>query len=303
MELLQLINRFDVRDTTRYVYKRALDGMLHEGITLNDIIYNHECVTRYLSSISMHEFSNAYSSTIACVKVMNITDEKRNDLLEAYRSYFKTRSVELKELRNEYQRDESRNMGYGYVSFRDKVRDCILQERNPEHRLLMSLFVNNVPRRTSDYLCMYVNIEDDDIHNILIWTRSKKAFIFNDWKMVKSVGKQIVEITNEYLIRDVDTYMSEFPYHGIIFNHKPSWISSALKLIRKKYDIPFSVYDIRHMFSTYINDKYLSGEHKIQIASEMGTSVKYLCTAYDDHKTNRIVPHYSMNIDDIMKYI
>ena len=46
----------------------------------------------------------------------------------------------------------------------------------------MSLYVDQPPKRSSDYANCLINKLDDGIHNILIFTKDKKQFIFNDYK-------------------------------------------------------------------------------------------------------------------------
>ena len=300
MNLDTLTKLLTQRPITRKGYERSMKKMLSTGITIEDIIYNPERIKKYLLyDISIHELSNSYSAIIAYINVIENIIEKE-EVLSIYRSYFKERSNDLLNIRNTYNRDQKRNKGYDYISFREKVRELILIEKNREYRLLMSLFINIPPRRTSDYTCLHVNLEDDNEHNILIWTKNRKSFIFNDWKAVNKIGKQIIEITNKNLIIDIQSYIDDLS-PIIIFDHIPTWISSTCKFISKKYKIPFSIYDIRHLFATFMNDKGLPECHKEKFAIQMGTSLNYINTSYDDHKNERVLPSFSVDIDDIIK--
>lgn len=290
-----LFDRLTQRPVTRKGYQRSI---LSLGLSVpSELITQCERVLSYIRErVSIHELSNTYSAIVAYLRVMNPIPETT---IEFYRTYFRERLDDIMTMRRQYRRDQHRNNGYTYVSLRQKVQSLIPRERNAEHRLLMSLFVNIPPRRTSDYVNLHLNIADDDVHNILIFTPERKTFIFNDWKAATKKGKQIIDISNSNLIDDIQTYISSYPDTRILFEHDCSWISSASALIRKKHDIPFSVYDIRHMFSTYINDEHLSEYHKSKFAEHMGTSVEYMNTAYDDGR--RDIPSNTVDIDDLIR--
>ena len=51
--------------------------------------------------------------------------------------------------------------------------------------VVLSLYTDIAPRRTSDFVNIKINANntDDKSYNYLIFTRTKKVFIFNVWKM------------------------------------------------------------------------------------------------------------------------
>ena len=42
---------------------------------------------------------------------------------------------------------------------------------NEEYKLIISLYMNTLPRRSSDYLNCIINQPDDNVHNILVFTK------------------------------------------------------------------------------------------------------------------------------------
>ena len=86
--------------------------------------------------------------------------------------------------------------GYDWVKLRDKMNNVAKTQKNEEYKLIISLYMNSVPRRSSDYANCLINKPDDGVHNILVFTKDTKKFIFNDYKNIVKTGKQVVPIVN-----------------------------------------------------------------------------------------------------------
>ena len=57
-------------------------------------------------------------------------------------------------------------------------------EKNELHKLIISLYIDQPPRRTEDYVKCLVNKPDDHTSNILTFTKNKKQFIFDSNKNI-----------------------------------------------------------------------------------------------------------------------
>ena len=80
-------------------------------------------------------------------------------------------------------------------------------KKNEETKLLIALYMDQPPRRSSDYANCVINEPDDGIRNILQFTKDKKQFIFNDYKNIVKTGKQIQPIVNEQAINTIKNYL------------------------------------------------------------------------------------------------
>lgn len=136
------------------------------------------------------------------------------------------------------------------------------------HFMVLSLFVNNKPRRNSDYyLCDVVGditgIEGED-HNFLDYPNQR--FIFNKYKSFKKHGSQIIDISPE-LFQDIQVYLRHHP--------------SIQGKITKKTREPFLVWADGKNFQANTITRILNRVFKKKISSSMLRHI-FLSNKYGD---------------------
>ena len=204
-----------------------------------------------------------------------------------------------------------------------RILDDNLEPR-PSLRMLMSLYMDYIPRRSTDYAKMLVihnkfmspdainNLSKD--YNYLIFNQQQKLFIFNLWKNVDWKGQQTYKIETNRVIRSIEKHLEDpetnmpakcdHPDHTDyrFFLAMPSkmpilvctQICGQLLEIRRRWDIPFAIRDIRHLYATYAIDVLGYGYDRLsRLADQMGNSVKMLQTVYYD----RVILS-QLNMDD-----
>ena len=67
---------------------------------------------------------------------------------------------------------------YDWITLRNKLHEIAKKEKNDETKLLIALYVDQPPRRCSDYANCVINEPDDGVRNILQFTKEKQ--LFND---------------------------------------------------------------------------------------------------------------------------
>jgi len=176
-------------------------------------------------------------------------------------------------------------MFYTWGRFRHEVNRILTNdlEENYTQRLIMSLYTDYIPRRSSDYVNMVVITKDIDTDtlpdvatdesqtpfNYLIFTRKNKKFIFNYWKNARKKGKQEFDIEESNIINSITKHLRSAEYkantekvtiNGEEYKYllytmrdgkpltKSSDMVQQLQHIRNRWDIPFSIRDIRHSF-------------------------------------------------------
>ena len=191
-------------------------------------------------------------------------------------------------------------------------------EENYTQRLIMSLYTDYIPRRSSDYVNMIVIDKDvnpdtlpektNDItmtpFNYLIFTKKTKRFIFNYWKNAKKKGKQEFDIEDNNIIHSIENHLKNPMYkatndkvtiNGEEYKYllytmrdgkplkKSADMVQQLQNIRNKWDIPFTISDIRHLFATWFIRKVKKNREQVRvIAWQMGTSENMLMNIYYD---------------------
>ena len=103
---------------------------------------------------------------------------------------------------------------YGGITWVDVVREMtkkIKNSKNELHRLILSLYTDTPPRRSLDYANMLINVPDDKVHNILVFTPKVKQFIFNEYKTSNKKGPQHIPIVSPALIKILDDHLKKHP--------------------------------------------------------------------------------------------
>ena len=211
-------------------------------------------------------------------------------------------------------------MFYTWGRFRHEVNRILTNdlEDNYTQRLIMSLYTDYIPRRSSDYVNMVVITKDIDTDtlpdvatdesqtpfNYLIFTRKNKKFIFNYWKNARKKGKQEFDIEESNIINSITKHLRSAEYKAntekvtingeeykyllyTMRDRKPLTKSSdmvqQLQHIRNRWDIPFSIRDIRHSFATWFIRLVKKNREQVKlIAWQMGTSENMLMNIYYD---------------------
>ena len=229
---------------------------------------------------------------------------------------------------------------YGLFITRDRLRREVWRVRELEpdmtKKIIMTLYIDYIPRRTSDFTRMVViknakvgmekdlpdidnTIKDDNgniiqanhINYLLLYEKTgrnppKDQFIFNYWKNSAIKGTQIFPmdrhisarlrayLTDEYLSGEKKTINGkEYPYLLYVRKNKHERVplvdvgqmNTQLQQIRNRWDIPFSVRSIRHLYVTWMMQNHeIDWEMKQKLALSMGTSVKMLESVYYDAK-------------------
>lgn len=292
-----LVQKLPQREITKKNYMRYIEKFLQHH-RLSVLIENPNIAFKYLKSLSDAEVPTAYSAFVAFIKVMTINEQDKNRILKDYLSFFNTElKSKVEKKRESYKRDDTRNLGYNYQTLREAVQSVITKEKNPEYKLLMSIMINTPPLRTSN-IRLHVNIPDNGKDNVLVWKKNEKKFIFNSWKNQAKMGAHVLKIVNKNLIHDIDMYLKEHPDTKILLDHKQTWVTYTTQAIRKKYNIPLSVYDLRHMFATWLENNNVNEHQKERLAQQMGTSLRMLHKTYSDVEKNA-----DTGVDDVEQLV
>ena len=151
------------------------------------------------------------------------------------------------------------------------------QKKNEEYKLIISLYMNCLPRRSSDYANCLINKPDDGVHNILVFTKDTKKFIFNYYKNIIKTGKQIVPIVNEQLINTIKKYLNTHKNNTYLFENEfgepltETQIVTKIHAIAKQYGVKtiFNINNFRHMIANLIHDKEYSDVKVREICRNM----------------------------------
>ena len=165
-------------------------------------------------------------------------------------------------------------------------------EKNEVYKLIISLYIDQPPRRTEDYVNCLINKPDDQTNNILTFTKNKKQFIFNSYKNITKSGVQKQDIVNGAAIKSIQHYLNKHPNNTYLFENDDgtpmtsSQMESKIAYIAQKYDLKgaWSINSLRHLIATFINDADYSDNQKRTIADSMGTSLAMLYKHYIDSK-------------------
>ena len=92
---------------------------------------------------------------------------------------------------------------YNYGTLRNRLHEITKKEPNDLYRLIISLYIDNPVWRTSDYTKILINEKDNGMDNLLIFTKHKKQFVYNNWKNSTKTGTQTRTITNTNAIKTI----------------------------------------------------------------------------------------------------
>ena len=162
----------------------------------------------------------------------------------------------------------------------------IKSSKNELHRLILSLYTDTPPRRSLDYANMLINVPDDKVHNILVFTPKVKQFIFNEYKTSNKKGPQHIPIVSPALIKILDDHLKKHPDQKYLLMRNGNALNDVQirEIIRKEIgpkETPFGGQMIRRLFATYIVKENETNPRQFKaFASKMGTSVEMLFDNY-----------------------
>ena len=141
-------------------------------------------------------------------------------------------------------------------------------------------------------MLIVINKPDDGIHNILVFTKNKKQFIFNDYKNIVKTGKQIQPIVNEQAINSIKTYINKHKNNTYLFEDEFGNPLTETQIVTKIYSIAkknnlkgaFSINSMRHLSANLLHDKDYSDRQIREVARNMGTSIEMIKRNYTDKK-------------------
>ena len=137
--------------------------------------------------------------------------------------------------------------GYDWIKLRQRAREIIDDDNTPDmHKLILSLYIDMIPRRTSDYLNMRINQPNDVNFNLVVFKKnSSKYVIINLWenakdkkRVNKTVNTQTIDIINKHLIHVLSEFLKRHPKNKYLLeeNGEPiqhSRLSTIMADIRK----------------------------------------------------------------------
>jgi hypothetical protein len=233
-----------------------------------------------------------YSPTVKFIYYLPFDTTTINEAYSKYKTFLDSlaKHAVYTERNDEYYK------GYNYVTLRNRLHEIMKQEKNDLYRLIISLYIDNPVRRTSDYTNMLINEKDNGKDNLLIFTKHKKQFVYNYWKNSTKTGTQTHTITNTNAIKTIQEYLNNHPDNKYLLENEDgssmteTQVETRIAYIAKKYNLKtvFSVNSIRHLLATYIDSEEYNDKQKKQIAIALGTSVAMLERHYIDNKPENI---------------
>ena len=293
-EIDQILNLTKLRDVTKRGYKHKILQLIEEfnpnAENLDFLITDVENVIHFIKKPEHHiDTQKGYYSPIVKfiyflpfdVSIIDNVYIKYKNLLDSL-----PKDAVYQERTPEYYKN------YTWITLREKMHQIMKNEKNEVYNLIISLYINQVPRRTEDYVNCLINKPDDHTSNILIFTKNKKQFIFNSYKNILKTGVQRENIINNAAIKSIQHYLNKHPNNTYLFENDDgtpmtsTQMESKIAYIARKYDLvgAWSINSLRHLIATFINDADYSDKQKRVIATAMGTSLNTLEKHYIDSK-------------------
>jgi hypothetical protein len=266
---------------------------------LNILAYQPDFIIDILKNENFHldTKKSYYSSIVFYLRLLDVQKKYIDSAYTKYKSFLdslpKDSVYKKKDLEKDY-------MNYTWITLRNRIKDLCNDNSVPElDKVILSLYTDIAPRRTSDFLKMKINPDniDDKNYNYLIFNKKEKVFIFNVWKnaldkkrIKTGVNTQYIKIINKHLIQILSDYLENNSENEFLLmeNGKPieqQRLSTIMSGYRKKYNIPFTINNLRHMFASFckIHLKWDDNMMK-KLADEMGSSLTVLEKHYIDYE-------------------
>ena len=121
---------------------------------------------------------------------MNYLPFDVSDIDKAYNNY--KEMLDSLPKHSEYaQRTPEYYGGYDWIKLRNKLHAISKKENNDETKLLIALYMDQPPRRSSGYANCIINKPNDGIHNILQFTKDKN-------NLYLMIIKILLKLVNKY---------------------------------------------------------------------------------------------------------
>ena len=85
--------------------------------------------------------------------------------------------------------------------------------KNELHKLILSLYMDTIPRKSLNYAHMLINVPDNKEDKILVFNPKEKMFIFNNYKISNKKGAQhiLINIVSPALIKILEEHLKKHP--------------------------------------------------------------------------------------------
>ena len=293
-ELEDILKQMKKRKVTTKNYRYKIKQFVREYNAnvknLDFLVTDSKNIVHYLTTNNFHRDTIVgFYSPI--VKLIYYLPFDVSEIDKAYNNY--KEMLDSLPKHSEYpQRTPEYYGNYDWIKLRNKLHDISKTEKNDETKLLIALYMDQPPRRSSDYANCIINKPDDGIHNILQFTKDKKQFIFNDYKNIVKTGKQIQPIVNEQAINSIKNYINKHKDNTYLFENEfgepltETQIVTKIHGIAKKYNLKgaFSINSMRHLLANLLDDKDYSDKQIREVAKNMGTSIDVIKRNYTDKK-------------------
>lgn len=193
--------------------------------------------------------------------------------------------------------DVQENLKYNRLSFikSDVLRLLHLKNLDNREKLLFSLFMLFPVRRPIDYIRMFL-IDSEPVFDDSILINERKNYYFNAkfyFYRTKNKEIQIFDVPNELdaIIKNYINLRINGPL--LLDNFNKEYDNSTIrihimKVFKKIYDISFTGLELRHFYSTYINQ--LVKENKLSILEQIDISKKMNHSYEENKKYSYIIP-------------
>lgn len=251
----------------------------------------HEDIIKYMKDNLSTATQKTYAGTIS--SVLKLKPNKVNEkLIKVYTSFINDDDMEQYKKSTTEKTEKQKENWISQAEIR-KIKDELGNEASKISRksevnrkeyeillrnMVLSLYVNQAPRRASDYALMrYTNGGDDKFN----YYTDKNMMIFNNYKTSKTYGKQEIDVSkNKALLKDMKMYLKHrkpdssgkdmliVKYNGVPFNAVNDMTRTLNNIFGKK----ISTNMLRNI---YVSDKYGSMKQgMIEDAEAMGHSTK-----------------------------
>ncbi|MEY2702141.1 MAG: Heterosigma akashiwo virus 01 [Bacteroidota bacterium] len=259
---------------------------------LDFLVNDVQGVIDILNSVSIYTGKGYYNSIVRFLPLSKPV-ELQKPAYDQYYAWLKPKVAAPAQFKEEDYK------GYKWPSFVKKVEQIIKKEENDTYKLLLSLFTLQEPRRSADFSFMRVDGIDDNKHNVLVFNKHEKKFIYNYYKNAKKTYSQEVPITNPVLIKRIEAYLNK--YKSDVDKKDPNRIQYLFENSKKQplgkgdierimrddigkmYNIPSGIRRLRHMYITHVVLDQKNDPRKLKdIAYRLGTSDLMMIRTYAD---------------------
>jgi len=292
--MLKLVEQLETKKLSDKTIKAYIQRLYilngRKKFTSLTFLRNHEEIIKYLKDNLSPATQKTYAGTISSVLKLNPTKANMK-LQDIYVSFINDEDMEqFKKSSSEKSSKQKDN----WISQDEiiKIKEELGKEASKVSRksevnrkeyeiliqnAILSLYVNQAPRRVADYALMrYANGGDDKFN----YFTDKNIMIFNNYKTSKTYGKQEIDVSkNKALLKDMKMYLKHrksdckgdmllVKYNGVAYNA----INDITRTLNKIFGKNISANMLR---SIYVSDKYGNiKQGMIEDASAMGHNVE-----------------------------